>query len=140
MRTYLAGPMTGIPNFNYPLFKEVVEYLRKHDYEMVCPTEAVNNIEGTLPYHECLQKDLAALLTCRRIFMLPGWNKSRGATLEVFLGSVLNFAFGEIRLRMNEDERNFDVWMCQIAPPKALIYLVGAWFPVLAKGWNLNTD
>src|SRR5437870_314007 len=36
---YLGGPMTGIPQFNFPRFQEVADILRSNGYNLVTPHE-----------------------------------------------------------------------------------------------------
>lgn len=79
-RVYIAGPMTGLPNLNFPAFNAAaIEYRRKGCFVLnpaeICP-------DNLASWDECIRKDLAALLTCDAVVMLPGWRNSKGATLE----------------------------------------------------------
>lgn len=79
---YLAGPMTGLPDFNYPAFAEAAAAWRAKGYRVLNPAE---NFDGdtSLPRIVYIRKDLAQLVNeCTAIAFLPGWQKSRGATLE----------------------------------------------------------
>lgn len=80
-RVYLSGPMTGIPDFNFPAFNAEASRLRALGYDVVNPVDI--NPDTTTPYNECLRNDLKALLTCDTIAMLPGYGASRGACLEL---------------------------------------------------------
>lgn len=88
-RIYLSGPMTGIPEHNFPLFNAETARLRGLGYEVVNPVE-VNPDTGTT-WEECLRRDLAELLTCDTIALLPGWQQSRGALLEWHVAVKLGF-------------------------------------------------
>lgn len=79
MRIYLSGPMTGLPNFNYPRFHLEAARLRALGYEVVNPAELS---EPTDPRAVCMRRDIQALMTCDAVAMLPGWTSSHGATLE----------------------------------------------------------
>jgi hypothetical protein len=77
---YISGPMTGLPDHNYPLFQSVAETLRAAGYTVVSPHE-LN--PSTRSWADCMRVDLTALLNGpEAIILLPGWEASRGAVLE----------------------------------------------------------
>lgn len=81
-RVYLSGPMTGIPDFNFPAFNAEAARLRALGYEVANPAE-MN--DSATPYNECLRNDLSALMTCDTVAMLDGWMNSNGAHLEMHI-------------------------------------------------------
>lgn len=87
MRTYLAGPMTGYAELNFPLFHAEAKRLRDSGHDVVNPAEI--NIDPAKGWAECMRADIAALVTCDAIAMLPGWDKSPGATLEHHIATRL---------------------------------------------------
>lgn len=87
MTTYIAGPMTGIPEFNYPAFQAVAAELRARGVDVKSPTEVSDDeppasYTDEKPYGYYLRRSLRMLLDCDEIVMLPGWENSGGATLE----------------------------------------------------------
>ncbi|MGK2897240.1 MAG: DUF4406 domain-containing protein [Burkholderiaceae bacterium] len=80
-RVYLSGPMTGYPDLNFPAFNAEAARLRGLGFDVVNPVDV--NVDPSASWHECLRKDLAALLTCDAIALLPGWERSKGAQLEL---------------------------------------------------------
>lgn len=86
-RIYLAGPMTGLPEFNYPAFHAEAARLRQLGYHVENPAE--NNAPADAPWSSYLRLALAQLITCDSIAMLPGWDKSKGARLEYHVASEL---------------------------------------------------
>jgi hypothetical protein len=91
-RWYLAGPMSGIEDYNFPLFHETARRLRALGAEVVSPaeldTDPDTNKASSDPYPVCLKKDLAALLTCDGIVLLENWENSNGACLEVRIAQM----------------------------------------------------
>lgn len=81
MRLYLSGPMTGLPEFNFPAFHAEASRLRGLGFDVVSPAEL--NPDPSATWHDCMRRDLAALLTCDAIALMPGWQKSAGAHLEM---------------------------------------------------------
>lgn len=80
-RIYISGAMSGQPELNFPLFHSEAARLRSLGFDVVNPAEI--NPDTTMSWHECLRKDLQELLTCDTIAMLPGWEGSQGAHLEL---------------------------------------------------------
>lgn len=154
---YVAGPMTGIPRFNFPLFDAVSAALRGQGYTIISPAETDHEqtraaamasltgdvadlaaLEGAETWGDCLARDVKMLadgfpvdteesdadfrvrmkaamkawakanppdeqgaavpmpplvrtvtrstLKIDGLALLPGWEKSRGARLEAFVG------------------------------------------------------
>ena len=86
-RTYLAGPMSGNPELNFPLFHAEAKRLRDCGHEVVNPAEI--NPDITSGWADCMRADIAALVTCEAIALLPGWQQSKGATLEHHIATQL---------------------------------------------------
>lgn len=80
MKLYLSGPMSGIPEWNFPEFNRIAKLLRSHGYDIVNPAENVHNVGKE--WHECLRYDIVQLVGCDGIALMAGWHKSRGARLE----------------------------------------------------------
>jgi hypothetical protein len=86
MKLYVSGPMTGIKDFNYPAFTLACRVLRECGHDVVSPHEVAhldNGVAGSLSWKDYLKGDLAVLLPCAGIVLLPGWSASRGAKLEL---------------------------------------------------------
>lgn len=88
-RLYLAGPMSGIAEYNRPLFNEVAEWLRNRGHEVFNPGE---NKDGGVkrPRSFYMRIDIPALMASDAIVLLPGWHESRGANLEVWIALDLD--------------------------------------------------
>lgn len=84
---YIAGPMTGLPDLNFPAFHAKAADLTALGFEVVNPAEI--NPDQQLPWLECMRRDIAALVYCDGIHLLPGWRWSKGATLEYFIAKRL---------------------------------------------------
>ncbi|MGP9696188.1 DUF4406 domain-containing protein [Halomonas sp. AOP27-A1-34] len=81
-RIYISGPMTGLPGFNFAAFNLTAQQLRALGYEVVNPAEKQSEAEE-LSWEEYLKQDLQQMLTCDTIALLPGWQASKGAHLEL---------------------------------------------------------
>lgn len=85
MRIYLSGPMTGIPDNNFPAFREWAARLRADGMEVVSPAE----IQEAGTWELCLRADIRELCTCDAIALMPGWEGSKGANLELHIAHRL---------------------------------------------------
>lgn len=106
MKVYIAGPMTGIPQFNFPVFDEAARTLRARGIDVITPSELDNEDtraaalaspdgapgSGTAnneTWGDFLARDVKLLADepdLTGIAVLPNWTSSRGARLEVFVG------------------------------------------------------
>lgn len=98
--TYIAGPMRGLPKWNFPAFDRAAAVLRARGVTCISPAEldreAGFDEHGTEPpdVRACIRRDLLAILDhCDTIALLPGWEDSRGCRVEVALGQLLGLRF-----------------------------------------------
>ncbi len=91
-RIYIAGPMTGVPKFNRPRFEEAARILRAHGWTVESPVEIAaafgsDNTIVTTPgmLDTVIDEELAQLAKCDAIYLLTGWENSRGAKTELLL-------------------------------------------------------
>jgi hypothetical protein len=101
---YLAGPMTGIPMFNFPAFEAAAGYLRRRGMPIISPHEedspevqaaAWASPDGKLDadgkiagetWGDILARDVKLVADgVRGVILMNGWQKSRGARLEAFV-------------------------------------------------------
>jgi Domain of unknown function (DUF4406) len=117
MKVYISGPMTGFPKFNVPAFEAATAELRAKGYEVVSPVEMdgddgisdhVNaSTDGNIAalvaktgvtYGDMLSRDVKVIFDngIQGIFVLPGWEKSKGAKMEVFVGLLKGIPILEV--------------------------------------------
>lgn len=83
MRVYVAGRMTGLPEFNYPAFNAAAAAWRSAGWEVVNPAEAFEG-DSSRAYAEYVAHDVEVLKTCDAVAVLPGWDdpEARGSVWE----------------------------------------------------------
>jgi len=83
---YLSGPMTGLPDNNYPAFNAAAQQLRDRGFEVLNPAEAPP-FDTWLEY---MRHDLIELLKNADVLVyMPGWENSKGAGIEIYLANAL---------------------------------------------------
>lgn len=82
--------MSGIKDYNYPAFMAKAAELRALGEEVINPAENDAAIGPNQPWDVYLRRDLILLAErCDKIVLLPGWQNSKGASLERYVGTKL---------------------------------------------------
>ena len=109
MKIYLAGPMRGYENFNFPAFDFAAAKLRQDGHEVFSPAERDRLIHGPklennktgdeveaektvgFSLRDALATDMDWIArNADAIALLPGWEKSSGAQAELALAKALD--------------------------------------------------
>ena len=89
-RVYISGPMTGMPDLNFPAFHRAASQLRAAGFEVVNPADI--NPDVGADWQQCLRADIVALMACDTLALLPGWEASQGAHLELHIAHRVGIA------------------------------------------------
>lgn len=82
--------MSGIRDFNHPAFHAKAAELRATGEDVINPAEFDAEVGPDQPWEVYLRRDLVLLAEkCDKIVLLPGWEDSKGATLERYVGEKL---------------------------------------------------
>ncbi len=105
-RAYIAGPMRGYEEFNFPAFHAAADQLREDGWAIFSPAERdlKDGFDPTtdeakhLSYY--MAYDLPEVCESDAVFVLPGWKNSQGARLEVYVARecdipIYDFESGE---------------------------------------------
>lgn len=91
-RVYVAGPMTGIEHYNRTAFETAAKTLNAAGYNAITPFDCLT----TDDWQEGTRADIRAMLQCEEIFVLPGWQNSKGASLEIQIARTLKMPITEL--------------------------------------------
>lgn len=86
-RIYLAGPMTGLPEYNHPAFHAEAARLRAAGHEVFNPAEI--DIGPGATWLDYMRVCIPALVECDCARFLPGWECSDGAKVEFHVATGL---------------------------------------------------
>lgn len=108
MKIYIAGPMRDYPEFNFPAFHSAAKRLREARHTVFSPAEKDEEIHGTVfsknnptgdldtatsqgfSLRRALGDDLEWICsTAEGIYLLKGWEKSKGALAEKAVAEAL---------------------------------------------------
>lgn len=91
IKLYLAGPMSGLPDMNYPEFNHVAKLLRAKGYEVLNPAE--NPEPPCKSWAGYMKLGIAQLVQCDGVALLEDWHKSKGAQIELSIASQLGIPY-----------------------------------------------
>lgn len=88
MKLYIAGPMTGLPNFNREAFHKMAECVTASGSVALNPA----TLPDGLSQHEYMDICMAMIRAADGILLLEGWQLSAGARAEHALAEKLGLA------------------------------------------------
>jgi len=92
MRVYLAGPMHGYPEWNFPAFHSAADRLRGLGHRVIDPAAldevydcdlSPEGVATACKSREYIRRDVEAICISDAIVMLDGWQESLGARGEL---------------------------------------------------------
>ena len=111
---YVAGPMTGYPEFNFPAFHKAAKSLRKQGWNVHNPAEKdmESELHGTavktgnaalaikkgFDFREAFLWDTARVIEGDGIYMLKGWEQSPGARAEHAVATVIKKSYPDYKI------------------------------------------
>lgn len=125
MKIYLAGPMSGYKDFNFPAFMAAAKLLRDMGHEVFNPAENDLERDGDLAEkytksetgditeaeangfdrRTAIKADLTFIIDeAEAIALLPGWERSKGANAEFWTAQFLGLEVLQLVPATEEDE------------------------------------
>lgn len=97
MKMYICGPMTGLPENNYPAFAEAEKALEVAAgmFELGNPAKNFDGRVG-LPWEQYMRLAIQQVMDCTDLVRLPGWRNSKGARLEVRIAEDLGLTVWDL--------------------------------------------
>ena len=87
IKIYISGPMTGIKDYNYPAFNSAEKELKIMGYKTFNPARIKSDKDWT--WQDYMRECIKALPDCDKIYMLKGWENSKGAKIERSIAKTL---------------------------------------------------
>lgn len=88
--TYISGPMTNLPDDNWPVFIYAGKYLSG---KLINPANPHGSIlkkdKSSFDWYDYMTEDIYDLVKCNKIVLMPGYSRSTGAQIEIFIGEKL---------------------------------------------------
>lgn len=88
-KVYLAGPMTGLPEYSYPAFFQAADMLREQGLIVENPAEHTQR-NPQPSWKGYMRQAIKILIECDEVYFLPRWRNSNGAGVEYHLAISLN--------------------------------------------------
>lgn len=98
-RIYVAGPMTGLPDFNYPAFFDADARLALLGHDVVNPAREWDGVPSA-KWADYMRRGITDVCTCDAMALLPGWANSKGARLE-----------RSVAIALGLDVRRLEMWL-----------------------------
>lgn len=101
-KVYIAGPMRGLPGWNFSSFDKAEKTWREAGWQVMSPAQTYRAMGYPDPpvigisyptdrehLLHVIQVDLACIYTVKAVALLPGWENSVGCTVELAVAQFL---------------------------------------------------
>lgn len=99
MRVYISGPITGHKDYMLN-FEDAETYLTEQGYIVFNPAAVNSQMPTEITYEEYMEFDMKMLSMCDAIYLLEGWEQSRGANREY------GYALAKSMVVMREEKKD----------------------------------
>jgi hypothetical protein len=91
---YIAGPMTGLPEYNYPAFFEAEAKFAADGWTTFNPARhdaswITDDMDPDWVRAQYMRQDIIDVMDADAIALLPGWQMSKGAAVELAVARIL---------------------------------------------------
>lgn len=102
IKVYIAGSITGTTANHKQRSEEAETQLRRLGFEPINPDKLPENVK----YKDAIKEGIKKLQECDAIYLIPGWEVSKGANLEKHFAEVLDklILTGNLRLLSEQKE------------------------------------
>lgn len=108
--------MSGCVNYNYDNFNEAARRFRADGWDIENPAE--NTPPQCMTWQGYMRIALQQMLTCESVILLPGWERSTGANVELYVARALGMKVycGDPQLDDLQPVRTdtFGYWLSQV--------------------------
>lgn len=122
---YIAGPMTGYPEYNFASFLATASILEQSGWTVKNPAQ--NDLDSGFdprsevpPTQEQVKAfmawDIEQVMTVDKVFTLQGWMSSRGAVAEVALAQWRGIPVHQIAIGKDPETRQIQLGVGPLAP------------------------
>lgn len=94
MRLYLSGPMSGLPEFNYPAFHLAKEMLEARGYDVTSPADLP--LRDDWEWVDYIEVDIDSVFVAEGVAYLDGCEQSKGARIERRIAERLNLPIADV--------------------------------------------
>lgn len=94
MKVYISGPITGTDDY-LERFHKAEEFLERQGYTVINPAKINSSLPPDTAHDDIMKMCYTMLDMAEAIYMLPDWEKSKGACIEYGYARAKGYAIFE---------------------------------------------